>query len=136
MNELGAEKYVSLTTFTKDGRPKPTPVWIADLSDGTIGFTTGLDAWKVKRIRNTPRVELAPSDARGNVADDAITTAGTAEIRTGAAYDPVERAIKAKYGWQFTAITGLERLKRIVKRTPATDGGGTCAVVITLDPAD
>ncbi|MBI5737328.1 MAG: PPOX class F420-dependent oxidoreductase, partial [Mycolicibacterium neoaurum] len=26
-DEVYREKYLLLTTFTKDGRPKPTPVW-------------------------------------------------------------------------------------------------------------
>ncbi len=46
-------EYVSLTTFTKDGRPKPTPIWIAPDGDRAL-VITGKDSWKVKRIRNTP----------------------------------------------------------------------------------
>lgn len=126
MTELGAEKYVRLTTFTKDGRSKPTPVWIADLGDGTLGFTTGVDSWKVKRIRNTPSVELAPSDGRGNVTDGTPSTAAIAEVRTGPAAEPIEAAIKAKYGWQFTAISLLERVRRLGRRP-----GESCAVVLT-----
>ncbi|MEO0492345.1 MAG: PPOX class F420-dependent oxidoreductase [Actinomycetota bacterium] len=122
---LGDEKYIQLTTFTKDGRPKPAPVWVADLGDGTYGFTTDAGSWKVKRIRNTPSVEITPSDARGNPNDGAATTTAVAEIRTGAGYDPVERAIKAKYGWQFTGITLVERVRHLGK---ARD---TCAVVLT-----
>ena len=33
---IGSEKYVSFTTFTRSGTPKPLPVWIADLEDGTL----------------------------------------------------------------------------------------------------
>jgi PPOX class probable F420-dependent enzyme len=67
VTDICSEKYVRLTTFTKDGRRKKTPVWIADLGGGTAGFTAGADTWKVKRIRTTPAVELAPSDGRGRV---------------------------------------------------------------------
>lgn len=37
---LANEKYVAFTTFTKAGEPKSTPVWIADVGDGKLGFTT------------------------------------------------------------------------------------------------
>ncbi|MEZ5249426.1 MAG: hypothetical protein R2713_09520 [Ilumatobacteraceae bacterium] len=41
---LADEKYVVLTTTRKDGRSVPTPVWIAALPDGALGFTTELRA--------------------------------------------------------------------------------------------
>jgi hypothetical protein len=40
-----------LTTFTKDGRPKPTPIWAAPKHDRLLAVI-GADSWKViKRIR-------------------------------------------------------------------------------------
>lgn len=126
---IAAEKYVRLTTFTRDGRPKPVPVWIADLGDGTVGFTTELDSWKVKRMRNTPAVELTPSDARGRVDDTASTATGHAAIVTDADVDRVAAAIKAKYGFQVTLIQGVNKLRGLFGR----GGGPSCGVVITLD---
>ena len=125
MTLLADEKYIRLTTFTKDGRPKPAPVWIADLGDGTLGFTTDLGSWKVKRIRNTPSVEVIPSDARGNPKDGAESMSAIAEVRTGDRATPVEAAVKAKYGWQFTAIGLLGKLRR--NRTEV------CGIVLTLE---
>ncbi len=52
---IAAEKYVSLTTFKKDGTPRPAPVWISDLGDGTMGFTTASSSWKVKRLSSCSR---------------------------------------------------------------------------------
>jgi uncharacterized protein len=57
-------KYLVLTTFTKDGRPKPTPVWGVPEGDKLLVITGG-GSWKVKRIRNTPRVAIAKSAALG-----------------------------------------------------------------------
>lgn len=62
-SEVTKAKYVLLTTFTKDGRPKPTPIWIAPDGDRALVITEK-NAWKVKRIRNTPRVTLAVCDMR------------------------------------------------------------------------
>ena len=58
-------EYILLTTFTKDGRPKPTPIWAAPDGDRLLVITEE-NSWKVKRIRNTPRVTLAACDVRGN----------------------------------------------------------------------
>ena len=123
-------KYVRLTTFTKDGRRKESPVWIAHLGDGTVGITTGTDTWKVKRIRNTPTVELAPSDSRGNVKSDAISVTGTATLVTGTDLIPVASAIRAKYGIQAGLISELGRLLKLVGIRPY---GDECGIVIKLD---
>lgn len=130
MSALSSEKYVRLTTFTRDGRPKYTPVWIADLGDGKLGFTTGLDSWKVKRMRNTSRVELTPSDMRGNVADGAVPTAGNATVVTGEDAEPVAAAIKAKYGYQVTMIHAMNKLGRLFRWRKNID---YCGVVISPD---
>jgi len=62
--DVAKAQYVLLTTFTKDGRPKPTPVWAAPDGDRLLVISEG-KSWKVKRIRNTPRVTLAVCDIRG-----------------------------------------------------------------------
>ena len=43
---VGENKYVALTTFTKDGRRKNCPVWIVDLGERQVGFTTESTSWK------------------------------------------------------------------------------------------
>ena len=53
-----------MTTFTKDGRPKPTPVWGVPDGDRLLVITDD-GSWKVKRIRNAPRVTIARSAALG-----------------------------------------------------------------------
>jgi len=64
--QLAAAKYISLTTFKKDGTPVRTPVWFAE-SEGKLYFVTRNDMWKYKRIRNHPRVSVAPCTMRGTV---------------------------------------------------------------------
>lgn len=93
--DLAKSQYVLLTTFTKDGKPKPVPIWAAADGDRLLVITEG-DSWKVKRIRNTPRVTLATCTMRGRPTSEAVE--GTAAIldksQTGAVYD----AIGARYG--------------------------------------
>lgn len=65
LQELGEEKYVALATFKKNGDVVSTPIWILG-DDGALYAVTGANSWKVKRIRNNPRVRVAKSDSRGN----------------------------------------------------------------------
>ncbi|ABL06338.1 PPOX class F420-dependent oxidoreductase [Mycobacterium ulcerans] len=68
-------KYLLLTTFTKDGRPKPTPIW--GVPDGNrLLVITDDESWKVKRIRNTPRVKLARSGSLGKPKSEPVEAVG------------------------------------------------------------
>ena len=65
------QKTVLLTTFRRDGAPVGTPVHIA--VDGDRAFVRTFDtAGKLKRIRNNPEVELAPSTMGGTPTGPAI----------------------------------------------------------------
>jgi len=93
--DLAKAQYILLTTFTKDGRPKPVPIWAAADGDRLLVITEA-KSWKVKRIRHTPRVTLAICNMRGQPKSEAVE--GTAAIldksQTGAVYD----AIGNRYG--------------------------------------
>ncbi|WFF02326.1 PPOX class F420-dependent oxidoreductase [Micromonospora sp. WMMD964] len=64
LDRLSAEKYILLTTFRKDGRAVPTPVWAVRDGDA-LAVWTRADSGKVKRIRNNGEVTVAPCDVRG-----------------------------------------------------------------------
>jgi PPOX class probable F420-dependent enzyme len=71
---FAGHKYLNLETFKKSGEGVKTPVWFAadpsanlDSSDAKLYvYTIGVSG-KVKRIRNNPRVKIAPCDMRGRV---------------------------------------------------------------------
>jgi len=93
--DLAKSQYILLTTFTKDGRPKPVPIWAAADGDRLLVITEE-KSWKVKRIRNTPRVTLATCTMRGRPTSEPIeaTAAILDKSHTGAIYD----AIAKRYG--------------------------------------
>jgi PPOX class probable F420-dependent enzyme len=62
--DVANSKYLLLTTFTRDGRPKPTAVWGAP-DGGKLLIVTDDGSWKTKRIRKTPRVTIQRSGALG-----------------------------------------------------------------------
>ena len=88
--DLAKAQYLLLTTFTKDGRPKPVPIWAAADGDRLLVITEA-KSWKVKRIRNTPRVTLATCTMRGRPTSEAVdaTAAILDKSQTGAVYDAI-----------------------------------------------
>lgn len=75
-SELEHTKYVSLTTFRKDGSPVPTPVWCVS-DGGGLSVITQAESGKVKRLRNDSRVLVAPCDMRGNLKGQQIAAKAT-----------------------------------------------------------
>lgn len=61
---LRGRSYIDLVTFRKTGAGVHTPVWFAEV-DGRLYIFTSPKSGKMKRIRNNPRVEVAPSTMRG-----------------------------------------------------------------------
>lgn len=125
----GDEKYVALTTFTRSGQRKSTAVWVAEV-DGRLGFTTGSDSWKLKRLRHDERCELQPCDRRGSVRDGAIVATGRGREATAEEYRAVKQAIARKYGMatKLVAIPSMV-MKLIGRDKPMSDS----AILITLD---
>ncbi len=57
-------KTILLVTYKRDGTPVATPVSIAFDGDRAF-FRSFHKAWKTRRLRNNPRIELAPATFRG-----------------------------------------------------------------------
>jgi PPOX class probable F420-dependent enzyme len=67
VSQLANERYISLTTYKRDGTSVATPVWVVSDDGQRLLVWTGADTWKAKRLRRDGRVLVAASDARGNV---------------------------------------------------------------------
>ena len=109
--DLAKAQYILLTTFTKDGRPKSTPIWAAldtERGDRLLVITEG-KSWKVKRIRNSPRVTMATCNMRGRPTSEDVE--GTAAVldksQTGAVYD----AIGKRYGILGAVFNFVSKLR-------------------------
>src|SRR5580700_4558317 len=63
---ISGQKYISLGTFRKNGAKIATPVWFGEDGDKLYVMTRS-DMGKTKRIRNNPRVTVAPCTIRGKV---------------------------------------------------------------------
>ena len=90
------QPYLNLETFRKNGNGVKTPVWF--VQDGDILFVrTIANSGKVKRIRNTQRVQIAPCKMDGVLLGDWV------EASAHLVSDPdvdrkVDRLLGKKYG--------------------------------------
>ena len=106
--ELDRHRYLSLTTFRRDGTAVATPVWFA-AADGKLYVFSAGEAGKVKRLRQSARARVAPCDVRGGLRGDwqdaaaRIVTDATMIARATA-------AVHRKYGWQSRLADLLSRL--------------------------
>ena len=98
MTPLPHSAYVSLTTFRRTGVPVSTPVWAAPDGD-TLVVWTRTDSGKVKRLRHTTRVTVAPCDFRGRVEGPAVD--GTATFVDHAEWPGALDALRRAYGFRF-----------------------------------
>lgn len=59
-------KYLSITSFRRDGTGVATPVWFVE-ADGRLLVETDAGSYKVRRIRRNPQVTIAPCTATGRL---------------------------------------------------------------------
>ncbi|GAA4217278.1 PPOX class F420-dependent oxidoreductase [Actinocatenispora rupis] len=114
LGELARGQYVLVTTYRRDGRAVPTPVWCAPDGDGLVIWTPA-DAGKVKRLRNDPRADLAPCTLRGTPTGPAV--AARAEIMDAAGSDRARTLIAREYGMVGRLTMLGSRLRRGTRGT-------------------
>ncbi|HSO74526.1 MAG TPA: PPOX class F420-dependent oxidoreductase [Blastocatellia bacterium] len=95
LGQFANEKYLNLETLRKTGTPVRTPLWFAE-ENGLLYIYSLADAGKVKRIRNNPRVRVAPCDMRGNLKGDWVD--GQARLLEGDEANQANRLLDDKYG--------------------------------------
>lgn len=123
------QRAVMLTTYRRDGRAVATPVGYGVDGDA-LYFMTDPSTGKVKRLRHTPRVTLAPSTLRGEVRGPAVD--GVARLITGAEAGHGRKIITStnRLAWFFlqrkARRAGWDWLVYAVRRDPTgSDQGST-----------
>lgn len=127
---LANAKYVSFTTFRKDGTPVSTPVWFAPLGDRFV-FMSNDNVGKTKRLARDSRVEVRACDVRGRVEEGTPTFTGTAVIvRDDAGQASARAAVEKKYG---LLAKGFALASLVGKVIPALRPAPRAAIIVTLD---
>jgi uncharacterized protein len=114
IGQFAKAKYLNLETFRKTGVGVRTPVWFAQDSGsptradfspkgGCVFYVYSTpDAGKIKRIRNHPKVRVAPCNFRGDLRGAWVDA--RARICQGAEASHGQHLLRRKYGWM--KITG------------------------------
>jgi len=100
-------KYLSLTSFKRDGAGVATPVWFVN-DNGHLLVETDADSYKVKRIRRDAHVRVARCDARGRIKGEAVDA--DARILPEVERERVERLLTRKYRVDRYTVYPLYRL--------------------------
>ena len=100
-------KYLSLTSFKRDGTGVATPVWFCS-DDGHLLVETDADSYKVRRIRRDGHVRIAVCDARGHLRSEAVDA--DARILPEDQRERVERLLAQKYRIDRYTILPIYRL--------------------------
>ena len=109
LDTVGRASYALVTSYRKDGRAVPTPVWVVRDGD-TLALWTVTDSGKVKRIRRDPTVLIGPCDVRGRPTGDQVP--GRAEILDDAGTERVRSLLRHKYGVMGRITLFFSRLRR------------------------
>lgn len=106
--ELKTARFMSLTTFKKAGTAVSTPVWFAQEGDKLFVYTLARSG-KVKRIRNSGQVTIAPCTASGKVTGGVAN--GTARILSTDEGRHADAVLNKKYGIIKRALTFFNRIQ-------------------------
>jgi PPOX class probable F420-dependent enzyme len=125
--DLGREQFIALTTFRKTGQAVTTPVWFAQ-SLGTIYVAVHTDTGKLKRLRRSGQVTIAPCTFSGKITGAVI--AGKARILT----EPEEctaalTALAKKYSFMRPIFYFVINAQRLLQRKAKVED-----VYIAIEP--
>jgi PPOX class probable F420-dependent enzyme len=97
-------RYLSITSYKRDGRGVATPVWFVQ-RDGSLLVDTDAASGKVKRIRRNPNVQVAVCTASGRLRGEPVPA--VAEILPDSEIGAVERLMADKYRFDLVIFRPL-----------------------------
>ena len=106
--QFANQQFINVETFRKNGQGVQTPVWFVE-DNGTLYVRTGDNSFKVKRIRNNPRVRVMPCDMRGGPKGEWVE--GQARFATADEDKRVGQLLTKKYGLQKTLLEVMSKLQ-------------------------
>lgn len=125
-------RFVSVTSFKRDGTGVATPLW--SVSDGGRLFAfTDLHSAKVRRVRRDPHVLVAPCLPNGTLRGK--TLAAHAQVLTDEAeLARVQKLMLRRYRISYRVVMLAYRLGRRLRGKQSVADGA--ALAITLDEDD
>jgi hypothetical protein len=122
-------RYLSVTSFKRDGTGVATPLWF--VSDGRrLLALTDLHSGKVRRMRRNPHVLVAPCRANGKLRSEPLPA--EAEVLTATPeLERVQQLLLERYRISYRLVMLMYRIgRRLRGRRSVADGA---AVAITVE---
>jgi uncharacterized protein len=121
-------RYLSVTSFKRDGTGIATPLWA--VSDGERLFAfTDLNSAKVKRIRRNPHVEVASCWVNGKLRREPVSA--HAEVMTDASdLERVRELLLARYKISYRVVMLFYRLGRLTRGKQSVADGAALAIAL------
>lgn len=121
-------RYLSVTSFKRDGTGVATPVWF--VSDGRRLFAlTDLHSAKVRRIRRNPCVLVAPCRANGKLRGEPVPA--RAEVLTATPdLERVQKLLMERYKLSYRVVMLIYRLGRRLRGRPSVADGAALAIEV------
>jgi uncharacterized protein len=117
--QFEGENYISLETFKRNGQGVKTPIWFVIHKNAFYVYTEA-DSWKVRRIRNNPRVRVAVCNIRGDIKGRWLDA--TASLVEGDERLVADQLLDRKYFLKkiFNFLTRINRHKRAMIKIETT----------------
>jgi len=121
-------RYLSVTSFKRDGTGVATPVWF--VSDGTRLFAlTDLRSAKVRRMRRNPRVLVASCRATGKLLGEPVPA--RVEVLTATPeLERVQRLLTERYRISYRLVMLVYRLGRRLRGQRSVADGAALAITV------
>ena len=106
LDQFEGQNFLNLETFYPSGKGVKTPVWFVQ-DDAKLYVRTVDDSWKVRRVRQTARVNVVPCKAQGSPVGEWVP--GTAQVVDADRHAQINRLMNKKYGIQKRAFDLMGR---------------------------
>ncbi len=120
-------KYLSVTSFKRDGTGVATPVWFV-IENGQLLIHTDPQSFKARRIRQNPAVMIAPCSGTGRLRSEPVPA--KAEFLPESEMDHVGHLLQRKYRIDRILILPLYRAVQRLRGAAA----GTTNVALAITP--
>jgi PPOX class probable F420-dependent enzyme len=121
-------RYLSVTSFKRDGTAVATPVWFVCDGERLLALTD-LHSAKVRRIHHNPHVLVAPCRADGKLRREPL--AARAEVLTATPdLEGVQNLLKARYRVSYRLVMLGYRVGRRLRGRPSVADGAALAITV------
>lgn len=121
-------RYLSVTSFKRDGTAVATPVWFVSDGSRLLAFTD-LHSAKVRRIRRNPRVLVAPCSVNGKLRSEPVS-AHAEVLTTNAELERVQKLLIERYKISYRVVMLFYRLGRRLRGKQSVADGAALSITV------